>query len=403
MYILTPHKRLEVDYGLPWVYENEVLPLTNDRNEFRSSLQGQKYIQYYIYNFADYQNTLIDIEVINGMKYYSAPHALYNKTGILYGGQTTRSKNGSYKHFYDKVLDCGIRHWFSSVIYASSFYETFLVSKHCKEQIEETSIEIPFSIPSDCSEDSSQFFRRGNGITIDSQNNCCEIVSCIQGGNSVIEVLYGKIHLDTLVVESKTFEIASFSVNDDKIFYLEKNWYIKNSSEKKLYKIDIEQENATEAVDIPTNDFRNIYLTEKNEKDETILYIQISTNEFIKYNLTRKITEDTYPINVGIMGLTKLNNYLFYFDRGNTDSVNAYYGDAHYIYGYDLTTKILYKLNTDYNVPIYIDKNFVYSVTTPMYERNDTGLYSYSYTGKEWKVSTDLIKKVLFKDSNIVS
>lgn len=337
------------------------------------------------------------------MKYYSTPHALYNKTGILYGGQTTRNKSGSYKYFYDKILDCGIKHWFSSIIYKSSFYEKFLVSKHCKEKIEETRIEIPFSIPSDCSEDSSQFVRRGNGITIDSQANCCEIVSCIKGGNSVIEVLYGKIHLDTLVVESKTFEIASFTNDSYEIFYLEKNWYIENASEKKLYKIDIEQESAAETVDIPTNDLDNIYLTEKNEKGETILYIQTSTNEFIKYNFTRKIIEDTYSVNMGVIGLTKINNYLFYFDRGSAASVNAYYGDEHCIYGYNLDTKILYKLNTDYNVPIYIDKNFVYSVTTSKYERDDIGLYTYSYTGKEWKISTDLIKEALFKDSNIVS
>lgn len=49
MYIFTPYHRLKVDYGLPWVYENEVLPLTNRRDEFRTSLQGQKYSQYYIY------------------------------------------------------------------------------------------------------------------------------------------------------------------------------------------------------------------------------------------------------------------------------------------------------------------------------------------------------------------
>lgn len=183
MYILTPHKRLEVDYGLPWVYENEVLPLTNARNSYSSSTIGGTKRYYNRYDFADYQNNVINISVKDGIKYYNTLNSLYSKDGIIFGGRPTVNRAGSNVYLYSDILDCGITYK-NVQINNSALSAIFKIRKNCKENVNETTIEIPYYTPSDTSSDATIFNRKTRALEIDEEKKVCLFGFAIQGNTS---------------------------------------------------------------------------------------------------------------------------------------------------------------------------------------------------------------------------
>ena len=259
MYILTPHKRLEVDYGLPWVYENEVLPLTNARNSYSSSTIGGTKRYYNRYDFADYQNSVINISVKDGIKYYNTLDSLYSKDGIIFGGRPTVNRAGSKNYLYSEVLDCGVTYE-NVQINNSALSAIFKIRKNCKENVTETTIEIPYYIPSDTSSDVTIFNKMTRALELDEEKKVCLYGFGIQGNVSTckkIGFVYGKIDLNTLEVERKTLEVELNSLNNYS-YFIKNCWYILNYGSDKLYELNTDTNTFVEITDRPIIPENNI-------------------------------------------------------------------------------------------------------------------------------------------------